>query len=65
MYLAGTVFDNDVTVFTDGTGLLRVSFGGTGIGLGFEMVLFVRHGWELVVAVAVAVAVAVTEKSGE
>ena len=43
VYLAGTAFDDDVTVLTDGTGLLRVGFGGSGVGLGLEVVLFVRH----------------------
>ena len=44
VYLAGTAFDDYVTVLTDGTGLLRVGFGGSGVGLGLEVVLFVRHG---------------------
>lgn len=42
--LAGAVLDVDVAVFADGTGLLRVGFGGSGVGLGLEMVLLVRHG---------------------
>lgn len=42
--LAGTTLDDDVAVFADGSGLLRIGLGGSGIGLGFEMVLFVRHG---------------------
>jgi len=41
--LAGTVFDNYVSILTDGTSLLRIGFGSTGIGLGFKLVLFVRH----------------------
>jgi len=42
-YLAGTVFDNDVSILTNGTSLLRISFGCTSISLGFKLVLFVRH----------------------
>jgi hypothetical protein len=42
-HLAWTVFDNYVSILTDGTSLLRISFGSTGIGLRFKLVLFVRH----------------------
>lgn len=41
--LAGTALDDDVTVLTDGAGLLRVSLGGSGVGLRLEMVLLVGH----------------------
>jgi len=30
--LAGTIFDNYVTIFADGSGLLRISLGSSGIG---------------------------------
>jgi hypothetical protein len=42
--LARAVFDDNVTVLADGTSLLRVSLGSSGVGLGLEVVLLVRHG---------------------
>lgn len=41
--LARPVLDDYVTVLTDGTGLLRVSLGSSGVGLGFKVMLLVRH----------------------
>ena len=42
--LARTVLDDDVAILTNSTSLLRVSLGGSGIGLGLEVVLLtVRH----------------------
>lgn len=41
--LAGTRLDDDIAVLADGSSLLRVSFGGTSVGLGLEVMLFVRH----------------------
>lgn len=45
IYLARTAFDDNVTVLTDSTGLLREGFGGTSVGLGLEVMLLVRHGF--------------------
>ena len=45
--LAGTILDHNVAVLTDGAGLLREGFGGTGIALRLEVVLFVRHAFSL------------------
>lgn len=42
--LARAVFDDNVTVLADGTSLLRVSLGSSGVGLRLEVVLLVRHG---------------------
>jgi len=42
-YLARAILDDDVAILTDGTSLLRVSLGSTGIGLGLKLVLLVRH----------------------
>lgn len=44
--LARPAFDDNVTVLADGTGLLRVRLGGSGVGLRLEVVLLVRHGCE-------------------
>lgn len=41
--LARSVLDNDVTVLTDGAGLLRVSLRSSGVSLGFKVMLLVRH----------------------
>ncbi|MFS7972091.1 hypothetical protein Hanom_Chr09g00840691 [Helianthus anomalus] len=41
--LASTILDNNVAALADGTSLLRISLGSSGIGLGFKLVLFVRH----------------------
>lgn len=41
--LAGTSLYDDVAVLADGASLLRVGFGGTGVSLGLEVVLFIRH----------------------
>lgn len=49
-YLAGAVLDDDVTVLTDSTGLLRKGLGSSGIGLGFEVMFLVRHGGGFFVA---------------
>ena len=44
MNLARTVLDDDVAILANSTSLLRVSLGGSGIGLGLEVVLLaVRH----------------------
>ncbi|MFS8023422.1 hypothetical protein Hanom_Chr16g01451291 [Helianthus anomalus] len=42
--LASTILDNNVAALADGTRLLRISLGSSGIGPGFKLVLFVRHG---------------------
>ncbi|PNX99326.1 hypothetical protein L195_g022591 [Trifolium pratense] len=41
--IAGTSLDEDVTVFAYGTGLLRVSFEGSGIGHGLEALSYFCH----------------------
>lgn len=41
--LAWTILDNDVSVFADSAGLLRISLGSSGIGLWLEVVFLVRH----------------------
>lgn len=41
--LAGSSFDNNVTIFANGASLLRIGFGCAGISLRLEVVLFVRH----------------------
>lgn len=41
--LAGPVLDYDVAIFANGTSLLRESLGRSGVGLGVEVVLLVRH----------------------
>ena len=44
--LAGPVLDDNVTVLADSASLLRIGFGSSGIRLRFEVMLFVRHGWQ-------------------
>lgn len=41
--LARTAFDDNVSVLTDSPGLLGISFGSSGVGLGLELMLLVRH----------------------
>lgn len=41
--LAGTALDDNVAILADGSGLLREGLGGSGVGLGLKMMLFVRH----------------------
>lgn len=41
--LARAILDDDVAVLADGTGLLRVGLGRSGVGFGLEMVLLVGH----------------------
>ena len=42
-HLAGSVLDYDVAIFANGSSLLRKSLGSSGVGLGVEVVLLVRH----------------------
>ena len=42
--LAGPALDDNVTILADGSSLLRISLGSSGVGLRLEVVLLVRHG---------------------
>ena len=43
MDLARASLNYNVVVLADGAGLLRIGFGGSGVGLGFKLMLLVRH----------------------
>ena len=42
-YLAGPLLDHDVRILTDGTSLLGEGLGRSGVSLGLEVVLIIRH----------------------
>jgi len=42
--LAGALLDHNVAILSNCTGLLRERFGSSGVGLGIEVVIIVRHG---------------------
>ena len=44
VHLAGPLLDDEVGALADGSGLLRKGLGRSGVGLGLEVVLIVRHG---------------------
>ena len=43
MDLARASRNYNVAVLVDGAGLLRIGLGGSGVGLGFKVMLLVRH----------------------
>ena len=43
MDLARASRNYNVAVLADGAGLLRIGLGGSGVGLGFKVMLLVRH----------------------
>ena len=43
MDLARASLNYNVAVLADGAGLLRIGLGGSGVGLGFKVMLLVRH----------------------
>ncbi len=46
-YLAGPLLDHDVRILTDGTRLLGEGLGRSGVSLGLEVVLVIRHSGRL------------------
>lgn len=42
-YLAGSLLDDNVGVLANCSGLLRVSLGRSGVSLGIEVMIIVRH----------------------